>query len=380
MKICNIVPFLAPHFGGVVDRCFHITKELIKMGHSVTLCTSDYQFDDGYAGKMGNIDLHVFKSYFGRFCITPGLKNFLELNADQYDVFHLMNNYSYVNVVASEICYRKKIPYIYSAMGSLPVMSRSFFRKHLFNKLIGKKIVRRAARLCAITEQEVNQYLSYDHKINRDNIVKLPNAIEDSYDERISCNLFRQHYDIPLDSFLILFVGRLEYVKGVDLLIKAFAQLYKNHAQLYLAIVGPDFGEQDKLVFLIEKYGLKDRIIMTGPLYGEDKSAAYAGSNILVVPSRWENMSIVALEAASWKLPVVITDTSGFPEIETEQSGLVVDSSVTGIAEGIEKILANPAEYGNMRVNARQMVKKFYLWNVVGIQLENMLESIRVKD
>ena len=81
MKICNVVPYFSPHFGGSVDRCYHITNELAKRGHSVTLCTSNYQFDDNYANSLNNVDINVFQSFFGRYCIAPGLKKFILKNA-----------------------------------------------------------------------------------------------------------------------------------------------------------------------------------------------------------------------------------------------------------------------------------------------------------
>nr|NIQ16734.1 glycosyltransferase [Candidatus Dadabacteria bacterium] len=253
LKVCNIVPFFAPQFGGVVDRCYHITKELARRGHSVTLCTSDYQFDQNYADTLNNVDIKVFNSFLGRFCITPRLKSFLDVNATQFDVFHLMNNYSYVNVVSSRFCIENKIPYMYSAMGSLPIMSRSYFRKYIFNKSIGKIIVRNANILCAITEQEREQYMAYDKNVSSTKIIKIQNAIEDPFDPSVSASSFRHRFHIPPNCKIVLFVGRLEYVKGADLLIEAFARLHNNNPSIVLAIVGPDYGELTKLKDLIGK-------------------------------------------------------------------------------------------------------------------------------
>ena len=324
MKVLHTVPFLAPHFGGVVERCYHISKVLAGFGHQVTVLTSDYEFDREYAASLDKVEVIPFKGHLSRFCYCPTVKGYLAENVGRFNVCHLMNHYSYINVAAAAACRRNEIPYLYSAMGALPVMNRSQALKHMFNMIYGYRIINNAARLIAITDQEADQYMAYHPGVRQNRIAKIPNAIYDIYDETVDATAFRRRFQVADGHRLILFVGRLDKVKGPDILIRAFESVIRGLPEATLAFVGPDFGALAGMRALIDGLGLQGRVVLCGPLFGRDKMEAYAAADVLTVPSRQENMSFVALEAAAWKVPVIITDTSGFDEIGLSGAGLVV--------------------------------------------------------
>ncbi|NIP30748.1 MAG: hypothetical protein GTO02_12675 [Candidatus Dadabacteria bacterium] len=77
-----------------------------------------------------------------------------------------------------------------------------------------------------------------------------------------------------------------------------------------------------------------------------------------------------------WEVPIVITSTSGFPEIEKEKAGYVVTPTSEGITKGIERILNDTDGYNAICKNARTMVLRNYLWDKVGEKMENALLSM----
>ena len=126
---------------------------------------------------------------------------------------------------------------------------------------------------------------------------------------------FRNKIGIGNSPF-ILFVGRLNRIKGPDLLLKAFYNIKNNLQDFHLGFVGPDDGMLSELKQMVDEYQLNDRIHFIGYLGGADKSNAYHAADLLVIPSRQEAMSIVVLEAGISGTPVLLTDQCGFNVIE----------------------------------------------------------------
>lgn len=132
--------------------------------------------------------------------------------------------------------------------------------------------------------------------------------------------------------------GRLEQIKGYDLLIRAFARCAKSH-DLKLLIAG-EGSERGNLQQLIDELGLKDRIALIGKLTPDEVVQYAQNSQINVIPSIRESFGIVALEAIAAKRPVIATKVGGLPEILPEKYGLMVSVDVDEIRMAIDKILA----------------------------------------
>ncbi|MBU2549824.1 MAG: glycosyltransferase [Proteobacteria bacterium] len=375
-RILHSVPFFAPHFGGVADRCYQLTKVLAGQGHDITILTTDYQLSLPYAASLDPVKVVPVRSHGGRFRYCPAVKPWLEENIGCFDICHLMNHYSYINLAVADACRRRRIPYLFSAMGSMPVMHRSFLKKRLFNRLVGYRLILGATGLVAITRQEARQYLDYHPGIDPARVFVLPNAIDDTYDESVDPGAFYRRLGIPERFRLVLYVGRLDHIKGPDLLVQAFARVAQDFPEAALALVGPDFGARETVRRLIKTNGLGDRVFLCGPLYGGEKLEAYAAADILAVPSRRENMSIVALEAAVWKVPVVISETAGFPEVADSGAGRVVRPEIDDIARALLDLLLDEPGRRGMAENARRMVLDNYLWEKIGKRFDGLMGDL----
>jgi glycosyltransferase involved in cell wall biosynthesis len=106
-----------------------------------------------------------------------------------------------------------------------------------------------------------------------------------------------------------------------------------------------------------------DRVRFIGYLGDEEKSRAYHAADLLVVPSRQEAMSIVALEAGICGTPVLLTDRCGFDEIGSAGGGRVVSASVEGLRAGLVELLEDPAGLTRMGENLRRLAQDRYTWN-----------------
>jgi glycosyltransferase involved in cell wall biosynthesis len=157
---------------------------------------------------------------------------------------------------------------------------------------------------------------------------------------------FRSTYQIPADTLLILFLGRLSAKKSPDLLLQAFAQLPEKIGgkQLRLAFAGPDeSGMQGRLEQLARAKAVDKRIVFSGPLYDKMKWAAYRDADVFVLPSQNENFGNTAAEAAACGTPVVITENCGVAPLLAGIAGLMVPHETAAVAGAVKEILSNPA-------------------------------------
>ena len=102
-----------------------------------------------------------------------------------------------------------------------------------------------------------------------------------------------------------------------------------------------------------------------GYVRGADKVDAYHAASLVVIPSRHESMSIVAIEAGGAGVPVLLTDQCGFDEVEAADGGRVVAASVAGLCEGLRATLADPQRLRPMGENLRKLVAKRYAWEML---------------
>jgi glycosyltransferase involved in cell wall biosynthesis len=163
----------------------------------------------------------------------------------------------------------------------------------------------------------------------------------------------RRELQIDPAEKILLFVGRLTKEKNVELLIRAFAQIQKDHSQTRLVLVagGP---EAEHLKDLVESLGLNERVIFMGTQTGQALVNCYHGADCFVFPSVTETQGLVILEAMAAGLPVVAVKAFGVADmISSGQDGVLTGSSLEEFASGISWLLENESQWGAMSELAR---------------------------
>jgi len=163
----------------------------------------------------------------------------------------------------------------------------------------------------------------------------------------------------------ILFVGRLNPIKGPDLLLQAFGRIAAAQEDYHLVFAGPDEGMKASLKSAAGRMGLHDRVHFPGYVGGAEKTAAYRGASFVVIPSRQEAMSIVVLEAGICGKPVLMTDQCGFPAVSQAGGGRIVAATENGIEEGLRDMIKGAGGAEEMGERLRRYVEKNYSWDVI---------------
>jgi D-inositol-3-phosphate glycosyltransferase len=148
---------------------------------------------------------------------------------------------------------------------------------------------------------------------------------------------------------LLLFVGRIQPLKGVAVAVQALSALTPDHPDARLVVVGGPSGPQGgvevaRTEALVDELGLRDRVVFVPPQPHELLSTYYRASDVCLVPSRSESFGLVALEAAACGTPVVASDVGGLRSlIDHGRTGyLVEEPTPAAFAAWVRQILAEP--------------------------------------
>ena len=193
----------------------------------------------------------------------------------------------------------------------------------------------------------------------------------------------RQKYGISDDSNMLLFVGRLTWVKGVRNLLQAMPLVLKEYPNTKLVILGKG-EEQTDVVETAERLNMRDNIIYRFDFVSEsERILHYSAADVCVFPSTYEPFGIVSLEAMAMEKPVVVGahGVVGFKEQVvnggTDQTGVHINGQdPSDIAWGIKETLRNPQKAKNWGENGRRRVLEYFTWQKVAEQTIKIYESL----
>lgn len=337
-------------FGGPVKVVQNNARGLVRRGHSVTvyctnrldkqhkLSTDTIEHDDqGVRVVYHNTWFSIrWRGNFGPSFSASMLKCLLR-EGKQFDLIHINEARAHTTLLAGLYARVQRIPYIIQAHGSFIYGFRHQRLKRLYDAAVGRQIYLNAARVIALTPGEVPECQAVG--IPPPKIIVIPNGINLAqwHVSREKGIQFRKQRGIPVDSFLVLFLGRVDKIKGSDLIIEALAEL--GDEQVYCVIAGPDDGYLEYTQQLVRSRRLSQRVIFTGPLIGDDVLAAYAAADVFVLPSRFDTFPMAILEAMASGLPVLTTETCQLASFIKNRAGVVVRVNSKAIAEGLLQLL-----------------------------------------
>lgn len=363
MKILNVNMSIDPLTGGgTAERTFQMSLYLSRAGLDCMVLTTDVGLTRERLTSLEKIKIVALPVLSKRFYIPRNAWGSIRNIVAEADIIHLMNHWTILNALVYHAAYRLQKPYVVCPAGSLLVYGRSSVIKNIYNAIIGNRIIRRASGHIAITTEEVKHFFNYGISPYRVSVI--PNGISHDVSWEGEQESFRKAFQLN-DLPFILFVGRLNPIKGPDLLLNAFCNIKDRIKNVHLVYVGPDEGLLTNLKTIANQSGVAERVHFLGYLGGKEKLQAYEAASLLVVPSRQEAMSIVALEAGINGTPVLLTDQCGFNEVDHIGGGMVVPASVDGIQDGLLTMLNNFLHLKTMGEKLKKYVSENYLWENV---------------
>jgi len=383
MKIALSCPASLPatQFGGIMFLCLDIAKESSKLGHDVTVFTTDLDFANNpktfnkklpRIEKIQNFLINRSHSWFSiqLFFVNPGM--YFQMNKQNFDVIHTIGIRSFQSLVAAFIAKKKRIPLVISDQGGLtthPDLTSSLTKKFLIalQKPFIKYIINSATKIIVPNDYEKKIFLEF---CDESKIKVVQNGINLDILTSKSLN-FKKKYDINSD--FILFLGRFSKIKGLDVLLESINILKDkiDTSKIQFIIMGVDFGFESEMLNMITKFKLENMIKVIKNPPREDVIQAYRESKFLVYPSRWELSPLTPLEGFAFKKTTISTTAHGIPHtISDNQNCILVEPDNPNLlSESILELINDEKKCEKLGISGYQTVLKT-------CNSENMVKNI----
>jgi glycosyltransferase involved in cell wall biosynthesis len=383
MKVLHIIPALGSIYGGTSIIIPSLAAALGQHGVQADIVTTNAngaQTLDYPTNVWINDDYHRTQYFpywsFRDYKMSLPLSRWLSQQIKQYDIVHLHSIFSYTNFPAYRYCQRDAIPYVISPHGMLEMWAISYkrWKKLPYYQAIEKPALEKASAIVgAASEMASLKQLNLPAPLKT-----IPNGIwRSAHIKSGDRELFYQHFPETRNKPLILFLGRIDPKKGLDLLAPAFAAVLQQFPTAHLVLAGPDnIGFTPKVEAYFAREGCLDAVTFTGMLTGDMKQAALAAATVYTAPSYSEGFSMSVLEGMASSLPCVITTGCNFPEAAAAQVAHVVEINATAIAKALIYCLHDPEAAQAMGDRAREFVFDQYSWEAIAQQMQTVYKNI----
>jgi glycosyltransferase involved in cell wall biosynthesis len=376
MHVLQVVPYYAPAwaFGGPPKVMWEEARELVRLGEDVEVITTDAL--DATSRSPGPVDsieegvrIHRLRNRsnwlaYHRYRSTPeGLHR--AFRRSDPNIIHLSETRHELAIAAWWAASRRDIPLALSAFGTLP--RRGGFKgrvRGLYDRPFVTPMLERAAALLAQTNHEADLYVSGGGHADRVRLLPLGTDPPPPPGDP-------PQLGVPPDVPVVLFLGRIHALKGVDRLLQAFAAVVRRRSDAHLVVAGRNDGALDSLRRLTADLGVSDRVSFPGPIYGAARYDAYRRASLFAItPTHFEETSLASLEAAAVGTPLLVSAEAEAPFLQEYGAGWTVPAGVDPAPLLEEALAAKLDEVGS---NARRMIQERHTWAVVGAQLAGIL-------
>jgi glycosyltransferase involved in cell wall biosynthesis len=381
LTVAVLVDSIAAKYGGPSYSVRRLWQSALKFGVSVTVHSTDsFQVRESEEDRalwqpldcrqwpaVGMKALGYSKQMAG------GVENSLRNDSSVISQHGLWLHYGRV---AKNIGRRRGVPVIIHPHGMLEpwALQRSSWKKQMTGRLWEYENLRSAACLRVTSTEELQSIRRFGLK---NPVALIPNGIDAEDYERLP-NVAEAEALLPMlkGKRVLLFLSRVHPKKGLPLLLKAWHSLGALRSDWLLAIAGPDqSGHTSELKRLVDELNLNDSVVFTGALFGQQKLAAYALSDIFVLPSFSENFGVAIAEALAAGLPVVATVGTPWKNLEEHGCGWWVRTDVEQLAETLREAFAlSKRELALMGAKGKAWMKRDFSWNRLAAQMIEVCE------
>ncbi len=323
------------------------------------------------------------------------VSHFTERKGLHYDLIH--SHYWMSGIAAMELNKKWKVPFI-QMFHTLGIMKNMIARspderEGNYREEGERKIISQADQIIVSTPAELSQ-LEKLYQADKKKISIIPPGVDTSHFYPIDNDEAKAFVGIQKNDRMILFVGRIEPLKGIDTLIQAFSMLKPpetmKNCPHYLVVIGgePDATpeqmttEMARLQNMVYALGIKDLVVFLGKRSQETLPYYYSAADVTVLPSHYESFGMVALEAMACGTPVIATEVGGLPYlVKNGVTGCIVpDNNPQALAEELTRLICNDDLREKMG-NAAYAYAQDYSWEKITHQIiasyQRLLQNIR---
>ena len=305
-----------------------------------------------------------------------GLIRFQEEQGRAYDLIH--SHYWLSAWVGQALKARWSVPHVIM----FHTLGEAKNRAHLSERepdyrIAGERLLAQGADRVICASEGERKVLIEHYGVSPLRAVQVPCGVDTDHFRPRSRAAARRRLGLPADEPLVLYVGRIEPLKGIDILLRAAAEMEGRFCLLVVGGDSKDSRRKSELRRLAEEIGITERVFFQDAVSHERLPLYYNAADICVVPSYYESFGLVALEAMACAVPVVASRVGGL--LETVRDGetgyLVPWRCPEPFAERLEMLLANEPLRRSLGRMARAAVERFR-WSEVATRVEDVYHEL----
>jgi len=403
---CPLATLGGKDTGGMNVYVRDLTRELGQMGIHVDVFTRSQDehvphvlHDIGYGNRVVHIpagpEEPKSKSDIAKYIpeFVEGIKQFAAEKGIEYDIIH--SHYWMSGLAAEELSDAwggTPVVHMFHTLGEMKNrVARSEDERAGEDRLNGERqVLRRADRIVVATMAELTQ-LRFLYRADSRKMVIIPPGVDTCHFYPIPADEAKQYIGLKPENRMVLFVGRIEPLKGVDTLIHAMSCLGLQGARqpVHLAIIGGDVNVklEDMSEEMIRLQKLCDDLCMGGMVVflgkrGQDTLPYYySAAEVVVMPSLYESFGMVALEAMACGVPVIASEVGGLGYLV--QNGItgytIPDSDPKALCDKLAELLGNTDLRNQMGRYAAEYAVD-YAWETIASQIVEVYNDVLSKE
>ena len=399
---CPLATLGGKDTGGMNVYVRELTRQLGRMGVHVDVFTRSqdehvphvvHQLGYGNrvvhvpAGPENPLPKRELAGYIPQF--VEGIKQFAAEKDIRYDVIH--SHYWMSGLAAealSDAWGGTPIVHMFHTLGEMKNrIARSDEEREGGYRIQGEKqVLARADRIIAATQAEETQ-LRFLYRNGKSNIAIIPPGVDVGHFYPIAPDEAKQFIGLKPEDRMVLFVGRIEPLKGVDTLIRAMSCIRSVDAArpVHLAIIGGDPGaspremsaEMARLQKLCDDLCMGGMVVFLGKRGQDTLPYYYSAAEVLVMPSLYESFGMVALEAMACGAPVIASQVGGLAYLvrDGETGYTIPDNDPEALCEKLTLLLGNPNLRSTMGLRAVTHAQD-YAWERIAAQIVDVYQEL----
>jgi glycosyltransferase involved in cell wall biosynthesis len=353
MRIAQICHRYYPHIGGIEHHVKEISERLAKK-HEVEVITADLDTSLKVNERINDVNIHRFRAFtlHDAYYLSPQIGSYLKKS--DFDIVHAHNYHAFPALFAAFSVQAKFIftPH-YHGKGS--TRGRNILNKPY--KFIAYRIFQRADTIICVSNYEKNLIERDFPRIDLKKMTIIPNGI--------NLEPIQNARPFEIDEKILLYIGRLEKYKNIDLIIRALKLLPDYH----FYIIGSSGSYKPELLNLIAEMKLDDRVRILEHVSDAEKYRWLKSCSLFINLSGIEAFGITVLEALAAEKPVIVNESGGLGEFGDMFSGvypITVDNDQNEFVELLAKAINN-----TKKIPIRADLNE-YSWDKIVDRIENV--------
>lgn len=386
MKILHVIPNYVPawRYGGPIRSVSDLCQAQAQYAQQVTVYTTNLDGNATLAVPsnqkvlLAGVEVYYFQARWPSFAFSLSLASALKQSVQEFDIVHIHSIFNWPITPAALSCRKHGVPYIVSPRGMLgPVpLAKGVWKKKAYSRLVERRNLNGAAAIHFTSEEERAEADAFGLKPPS---FVIPNGINlKEFAHLPPPGDFRKNYPEVAGKKLLLFLGRISWKKGLDLLVRAYGALARARDDLHLIIAGPDDeGYRKKVEIWLAEERVQGQATFTGMLTGDKKLAAFVDADVFCLPSYQENFGMAVVEAMACGLPVVISDRVNiWRDIKEAGAGVVAPCDANEVARAVVGLLNDEEAVVRMGARGQGLVQEKYAVEKVAKQMLGIYERV----